>query len=98
MKLIEFSVTNFRSITKAYKIPLKDISILIGKNNEGKSNLLKALNIVMTSLRVYSEIDGRRRRLFSSYRSNESDFYVWQRDFPISLQERKSNTDSVFRI
>ena len=98
MKLIEFSVTNFRSITKAYKTPLNDISILIGKNNEGKSNLLKALNIVMTSLRDYSEIDGRRRRYFSSSRSNESDFYVWRRDFPISLQERKSSTDSVFRI
>lgn len=99
MKLIAFSVTNFRSITTAYKIPIRDISILIGKNNEGKSNLLKALNIVMTTLRSYSEIDGRnRQRNYSSFRSNESNYYIWERDFPISLQNRKSNTESVFRI
>lgn len=98
MKLIEFSVTNFRSITKAYKVPFNDISIIIGKNNEGKSNLLKALNIVMTSLRDFSEIDGRRKQFISLIRSNESDFYVWQRDFPISLQEKKGNKESIFRL
>ncbi len=97
MKLISFSVTNFRSITKAYKTPLSDISILIGKNNEGKSNLLKALNIVMTTLRDYGEVRGSRRR-YSSFRSNESNYYVWQRDFPVSLQNRKSNTESIFRL
>ena len=98
MRLIEFSVTNFRSITKAYKVPFNDISILIGKNNEGKSNLLKALNIVMTSLRDFSEIDGRRKHFFSTIRSNESDYYVWQRDFPISLQEKKGIKESIFRL
>lgn len=98
MKLIEFSVTNFRSITKAYKIPLNDISILIGKNNEGKSNLLKALNIVMKSLRDFSEIDGRRKNFFSTSGSNKSNFYVWQRDFPISLQEKKGSKVSIFRL
>lgn len=97
MKLTSFSVTNFRSITKAYKTPLKDISILIGKNNEGKSNLLKALNIVMSTLRDYAEVRGRRRR-YVSFRSNESSYYVWNRDFPISLQERKSKTESIFRL
>jgi predicted ATPase len=98
MKLVTFSVTNFRSITKAYKTPISDISILIGKNNEGKSNLLKALNIVMHALRNYAQIKGDRARFMSSYRNNDSNFYVWQRDFPISLQDRKSNTDSVFRL
>lgn len=50
MRLVEFSVTNFRSITRAYKMPFKDITILVGKNNEGKSNLLNALNICMKIL------------------------------------------------
>ena len=98
MKLISFSVTNFRSITKAYKTPLSDISILIGKNNEGKSNLLKALNIVMTTLRDYGEVRRGNRRRFSSFRSNETNSYVWHRDFPVSLQGRKSNTESIFRL
>ena len=98
MKLISFSVTNFRSITKAHKIPLSDISILIGKNNEGKSNLLKALNIVMATLKDYAEIRRGPRRRFVSFRSNESNSYVWQRDFPVSLQDRKTSTDSIFRL
>jgi predicted ATP-dependent endonuclease of OLD family len=98
MKLIEFSVTNFRSITKAYKVPFKDISILIGKNNEGKSNLLKALSIVMTSLRDFSEIDDRRKLFYSTLRSNESDYYVWERDFPISLQGKRGTKESIFRL
>ena len=47
MDLIEFSVTNFRSITTAHKIKLQDFTVLVGKNNEGKSNLLNALNAAM---------------------------------------------------
>ena len=52
MKIVKFSVTNFRSITNANKIPISQITILMGKNNEGKSNLLKALNIAMNTLRI----------------------------------------------
>lgn len=50
MKLIKFSVTNYRSTTKAYKISLENFTVLVGKNNEGKSNLLMALNAVMSIL------------------------------------------------
>ena len=50
MKLVEFSVTNFRSITKAHKIKLQDMTVLLGKNNEGKSNLLTALNVAMEAI------------------------------------------------
>jgi len=98
MKLIEFSVTNFRSITKAYKVPFNDISILIGKNNEWKSNLLKALNIAMTSLRNFSEIDNLMKMFITSFRMNEVELYSWQRDFPISLQSKKGSNESIFRL
>lgn len=50
MKLHSFSVQNFRSITQANKIPFEDITILLGKNNEGKSNMLRALKICMNIL------------------------------------------------
>ena len=39
MKLVSFSVTNYRSITKAHKISLGQYTVLLGKNNEGKSNI-----------------------------------------------------------
>ena len=45
MKIKSFTITNYRSIKKAYNIPLnEDMTILIGKNNEGKSNILRALS------------------------------------------------------
>lgn len=46
MFIQSFTVKNYRSITNANELPLYKLSILIGPNNEGKSNILKAL--VMT--------------------------------------------------
>lgn len=96
MDIVNFSVTNFRSITSAYKIPISDITVLIGKNNEGKSNLLKALNIAMYVLRHH----GLKRSIrYSGYsRRNEDLFFNWERDFPISLQSRVKNIQSIFRL
>lgn len=99
MKLVDFSVTNFRSITKAHKVSLSATTVLIGKNNEGKSNLLKALDIAMSTLQQHA--GSRRRRGFylglRRLRRDETRF-VWERDFPISLQERRSKTQTVFRL
>ncbi len=91
MKLVELSVTNYRSITKAHKIELHDMTVLVGKNNEGKSNLLTALNVAMEAIIYHShdfhyESNGRYRGVF----------YNWERDFPISLQKRKRGLESIF--
>lgn len=91
MKLINFSITNFRSITKAHKINVGSTTILLGKNNEGKSNILKGLQIAMDILRDYGL--GRQR----VYRRNSGD-YQWNRDFPIHLQNKKGNKESIFRL
>lgn len=97
MNLVSFSVTNFRSITTAHKIPIKEMAVLIGKNNEGKSNLLKALNIAMTYLERFGETSEKSVRIYSSSYDN-FDRYRWERDFPISLQTRTKNTESIFRL
>lgn len=95
MKLESFSVKNFRSITNASNINFGNLTVLIGKNNEGKSNLLKALNISMNILERHS--NSRLSYLGSSrFRENEN-IYVWQRDFPISLQDKKT-TNTTFRL
>ena len=60
MKLVGFSVTNFRSITKAHKLPISDSTILVGQNNEGKSNILHALTAAMELVRQHAI--GRMRR------------------------------------
>lgn len=90
MRLIAFSVTNFRSITNHHRIPLRDSTILIGKNNEGKSNVLRALNIAMRALKAHAGDDPITTR--DPWR------YQWRRDFPISLQGRTHGTESIFRL
>ncbi|MCL7422783.1 MAG: ATP-binding protein [Methylobacter sp.] len=96
MKLIYFSLTNFRSITTAHKISLHQTTILIGRNNEGKSNILKGLNTAMTILQDHA-MSQRRLKMRSIRRRDESS-YIWERDFPIGLQSRKSGLQTIFRL
>ncbi len=96
MKLVSFSIANYRSITTAYRLPIRNSVILIGPNNEGKSNILRAL---VTSLEVLSNL-GRMRiykgRLRDSALARE--IYDWSKDYPISLQEKKPDGESIFNL
>lgn len=98
MRLINFSVTNFRSITKAHKVPISDTTVLLGKNNEGKSNILKAVSIAMNALYEHQKHMKRGVYLRRSYHSRKDEYYVWERDFPMNLKERKSAKQSIFRL
>lgn len=90
MKLVEFSVTNYRSITAAHKIMLHNLTVLVGKNNEGKSNLLRALSIAMSAVVAHHYNDERlmKRRVQ----------YDWEKDFPIQYQNRHSGLESIFKL
>lgn len=68
MKLVEFSVKNYRSITDAHRIVLQNKTVLVGKNNEGKSNLLTALNTAMKAMIFHSVEDERSQYLWSLLR------------------------------
>lgn len=94
MRLVKFSVTNFRSITSAHRISLQNVTVLIGKNNEGKTNLLRALQVAMQLLQVHA----RPERLSSRYTHSYQDNYVWRRDFPIQLQSRRSSKQTIFKL
>jgi len=94
MKLHTFSVSKFRSIATAHKIQFSDITVLIGKNNEGKSNFLKALQVAMQLIRLHAVDEIERRR----NSTNERNVYNWMRDFPIQLKEKRVNKDTIFRL
>jgi len=93
MELVNFSVTNFRSITTAHKVAMSDMTVLIGRNNEGKSNLLKALDIGMTILQQHAGTAS-----FLTMQRRREILYDWDRDFPISFQSRKSGTQTIIRL
>jgi energy-coupling factor transporter ATP-binding protein EcfA2 len=91
MKLLSVSVSHYRSITQARKLGLGDFTVLIGPNNEGKSNILRALVLALSTLRGH-----RRRRYAGRYRRDPDLRYDWQRDFPVHLQEKKPKGESKF--
>ena len=101
MKLVSFSLQNFRSIQKAEKISLGSMTILVGPNNEGKSNILRGLVAGVEMLTMSpAQIMARSRggvvseRVVTTIHSRE--LYDWYRDFPISLQKRSPNGRTVF--
>ncbi|MFZ3073231.1 MAG: AAA family ATPase, partial [Thermodesulfobacteriota bacterium] len=103
MKLSAFSIKNYRSITKAYKLPLYDKSILIGPNNEGKSNILQGLVLSLNTLGLgVSRLDRMRLRergyREQSYRLSNQNLvdYDWERDFPVPLQRTLPEGSSEF--
>ena len=87
MKISSFSVKNYRSIVDAHIVKLKDYNVLIGKNNEGKSNILKALSVCMSCISDYKRF--RYGRLGYKYRDDVA-FCNWQNDFPFQLRNRKN--------
>lgn len=89
MKLVEFSVTNYRSITNANKLALQNLTVLVGKNNEGKSNLLTALNVAMTAVLTH----GLERPFIRS-----CPYYDWEKDFPLQYRGRTQGVESRFRL
>lgn len=96
MKLSSFSVINYRSITNARKIQTNNMTVLVGKNNEGKSNILRALTLAMDIMKMYSS-DPRSLRLAANYLRNRTR-YDWERDYPLSLQERNPNGFSSIEL
>lgn len=96
MRLSSFSVINYRSITNARKIQTNNMTVLVGKNNEGKSNILRALTLAMDIMKMYAS-DPRSFRLAPNYLLKRAR-YDWKRDYPLSLQERKPNGYSSIEL
>ncbi len=98
MLVNSFSVENYRSVKKAKNLPIYNLSILVGPNNEGKSNILRALVLALGF--ITSEFVRFRKnlrdpnKLFFRY----SGEYSWKRDFPVELQEVKPNGISKFQV
>ncbi len=101
MQLSSFTVSNFRSITIAKKVPLSRYSVLIGANNEGKSNILHALAIGMEVISEFKNSVRRDKmgRIIGSMPTvlGASSRFNWQNDFPVSKQ-RQANKDLATEI
>ena len=91
MKLSYITIANFRSITNAYKIDMSNLTVLLGKNNEGKTNIIRAIKLGMNIIQDIEMYYPRRkimRRLG----------YDWHEDFPIALQGSRKLKDKKTSI
>jgi len=97
MKLVSVTVENFRSIAAARKIQITQLTTLVGPNNEGKSNILRALVLAMNLLVARrnperyrplptSRAMARRRRLLNRY--------DWAADCPLKMQTKGTEKGS----
>jgi putative ATP-dependent endonuclease of OLD family len=91
MRLVTFSVQNYRSIKRAERLQLGNLTVLIGPNNEGKSNILRGLVVGMRLL-SYGAFTGSSRRSAPSGPIRRRDVldesYQWLRDYPVDLQSK----------
>lgn len=56
MRITEVAVSNYRSIESLTRFRTSELTTLIGPNNEGKSNLLRALGLGIRAVRSWGEI------------------------------------------
>ncbi|MGK3937787.1 AAA family ATPase [Streptomyces caeruleatus] len=104
MRLVSFSLRNFRSITKAERLDLGSLTVLVGPNNEGKSNILLGLVSGMKLLSLYVDRLSFRQRSHSKVLSSSAgrrQIYRFERDAPVRLQGRstcKTTFDFVFEL
>ena len=90
MRLSYISVAYFRSITNANKIDLSNLTVLLGKNNEGKTNIIKAILLGMDI--IYDvEYLAHRRKLPKA-------LYDWREDYPLSIQNKKVPSNKTTKI
>src|SRR4030065_293542 len=97
MKLVAFSVQDYRSITKTHKLHMKGLTLLIGPNNEGKSHILRGVVLAVKIIRVWDRASIYQRK-FPSRALLHRTGYDWERDFPISLQAKKPDGKSTFDL
>ena len=71
---------------------IRDKTVLLGKNNEGKTNVLRALMLTMDILKNAKSIS--RKSIIPR------NIYDWQNDYPIHLQDSKTNGEkyTTFRL
>ena len=95
MRLRTFFVRSYRSIIEAKLDDIQTNCVIVGPNNAGKSNLLRAVYIAL-SIALEGDFQRFRRKRQFSYAYNGEN-YNWQRDIPVS-QKNDKTASTVFKL
>lgn len=100
MRLNKVSVRKYRSIDKAADFLVDDFTVLLGPNNQGKSNLLRATVLAMQIIEGWADLPvaprlqvpisllNRRARRRRRVQASEIVGYDWDTDFPVFARGR----------
>lgn len=95
MRLRKFYVKSYRSIVEATLDDIQPYCVIVGPNNAGKSNLLRAIYVSL-SIALEGDFQRVRRRSQYSYAYSGED-YNWNRDIPASLKDDEK-ASTVFKL
>lgn len=96
MQIASISIKNFRSISDAKKLELQNLTVLVGPNNEGKSNIIRALSCGMRVL-IHGRVANSPGST-QSYRFVNKGIYEWASDYPQQLQDANPNGETIITI
>jgi predicted ATPase len=82
MKLVRFRLRNYRSFIEEQEISFTNTNILIGPNNVGKSNFLRAIELFFSSIQTDHNLPT----------------YQHTRDFPRTLDTGRTSLTAVFHL
>ena len=95
MRLRTFYVKSYRSIIEATLEDIQKYCAIVGPNNSGKSNLLRAIYIALS---IALEGDFKRtRRSRQFYYTYSGEGYRWETDIPVTLRDVK-DASTVFKL
>ena len=95
MRLRTFYVKSYRSITEATLEDIGEYCVIVGPNNAGKSNLLRAINVAL-SIALEGDFQKSRRKRQYTFMYN-GEVYNWERDIPrASFENERAST--VFKL
>jgi putative ATP-dependent endonuclease of OLD family len=103
MKIAAISIQKYRSIKRTPRLNLGDMTVLVGPNNEGKSNVLRALVVSMQVLRLYgfgaaSRVGSSRAPKTQTKRAIPRRIYDWSYDFPKDLQDKTPDGNTIIDL
>ncbi|MCR8944956.1 AAA family ATPase [Streptomyces sp. OUCMDZ-4982] len=94
MQLSGLSVKNYRSIKQTPRLSFGELAVLVGPNNEGKSNILRAAVMGMRILRRFGMM-GSAIPTSPNTRISSRQYYDWFEDYPKDLQEKTPNGSTI---
>jgi len=101
MKLAKFTVEKYRSILSKSELTIGDYTAILGPNNQGKSNLLRGLNVALRAIKQLVEIFSFRHNRVVQKRVLArvmKDIYDWEVDYPIQRRHDKRVKDDSKRL